>query len=216
MKPKPKLWLIESDKATIGLFNRHLATNYVFDVFSNLAKFKKRLNDCSLAKNDHLPDLIISELDFTDGCILDFWDTEKSKYQLPPFIIVSKAQSAARIDACYQAGALDFFGKPIRWIEFLAKLKRHCIITNNTSKFHFSDEQLSILTLKEYRILKLLNSSPNAELSKSEIIDSVWGEIAISKKTFDVHLFHLRKKLWDFGMEISFTPPTRYRLSKRR
>jgi DNA-binding response OmpR family regulator len=53
------------------------------------------------------------------------------------------------------------------------------------------------LTLTEFRLLQYLITHPNRPVSRSALIDEVWGyEVDIgSDRTVDVHIRHLREKL---------------------
>jgi len=56
------------------------------------------------------------------------------------------------------------------------------------------------LTRKEYEILVLLLKSEGSILSREEILNRVWDEdVVVSKRTIDVHITHLRKKLGNYG-----------------
>jgi DNA-binding response OmpR family regulator len=59
------------------------------------------------------------------------------------------------------------------------------------------------LTRKEFEILVLLIKSEGYILSREEILDRVWDEdVVVSKRTIDVHITHLRKKLGSYGKYI--------------
>lgn len=54
------------------------------------------------------------------------------------------------------------------------------------------------LTLKEYKLLLYLAQNPNMILSKSQILDKVWGsDFEGYDNTLMVHIRHLRQKLED-------------------
>ena len=59
------------------------------------------------------------------------------------------------------------------------------------------------LTRKEFEILVLLIKSEGSILSREEILNRVWDEdVVVSKRTIDVHITHLRKKLGSYGKYI--------------
>ena len=64
------------------------------------------------------------------------------------------------------------------------------------------------------QIFSLLFQAKGQPLSREEVKVKVWGDVNVSPKTFDVHLFHLRKKLRALGIEIRFNPLGGYFLSK--
>lgn len=56
------------------------------------------------------------------------------------------------------------------------------------------------LTRKEFEILAMLLSSEGNILTREEILERVWDDHTIvSKRTIDVHVTRLRKKLGDYG-----------------
>ena len=69
-------------------------------------------------------------------------------------------------------------------------------------KVQIANKELE-LTRKEFEILVLLIKSEGYILSREEILDRVWDEdVVVSKRTIDVHITHLRKKLGSYGKYI--------------
>jgi DNA-binding response OmpR family regulator len=59
------------------------------------------------------------------------------------------------------------------------------------------------LTAVEYRILSLFLKYKMKPLPKDRMMSEIWGNSRIEKKTVNVHLSHLRKKLHSMGFTIS-------------
>ncbi|MGE0173886.1 MAG: helix-turn-helix domain-containing protein [Oligoflexales bacterium] len=58
------------------------------------------------------------------------------------------------------------------------------------------------IPLKEARLLKLFMAQPNVCLTRDQIRDSVWGNIAISGRTIDSYICRIRKYLAGGGVDI--------------
>jgi DNA-binding response OmpR family regulator len=59
------------------------------------------------------------------------------------------------------------------------------------------------LTRKEFEILTMLLQSEGQIYSREEILERVWDErVVVSRRTVDVHITHLRKKLGSYGKYI--------------
>lgn len=68
------------------------------------------------------------------------------------------------------------------------------------------------VTSKELQIISLLEAAPNHSVSKTEIIELIWGKSVMSPKNLGVHLTNLRKKLEPLRLTIQFSPPDQYLL----
>jgi DNA-binding response OmpR family regulator len=69
------------------------------------------------------------------------------------------------------------------------------------------------LTLTEYKILRALSTDQDVVVARREIQNQVFGEAQISKRSLDVHICALRKKLRPFGLDISSVRGVGYGLS---
>jgi DNA-binding response OmpR family regulator len=135
--------------------------------------------------------------------------------------------------SCFKDGALDYISKPFRKNDLIIKIER--LLMNpvasrvaptrveSTHELVLDSESLRVklgntkgeqLTAKELQIFSLLFQAKGQPLSREEVKVKVWGNISVSPKTFDVHLFHLRKKLKALGIEIRFNPVGGYFLSR--
>ena len=59
------------------------------------------------------------------------------------------------------------------------------------------------LTLTEYKILRALSTDQEGIVARKEIQTQVFGDAQISKRSLDVHICALRKKLRPFSLDIS-------------
>lgn len=66
------------------------------------------------------------------------------------------------------------------------------------------------MTGREMQILAFLDSGPNKGARRSEIVSEAWKNTRIVSKTFDVHIFNLRRKLAALMLDIEFIKPDIY------
>ncbi len=111
----------------------------------------------------------------------------------------------------FDAGADDYITKPYRLRELLSRvnalLRRH-LPGETTLDFHpfvFNTESRQlldqnenevILTKKEYDLLEYFLQNRNRALTRTQILDTVWGEnIVVEERTIDNFVSNLKKKL---------------------
>jgi len=97
----------------------------------------------------------------------------------------------------FSLGADDYIAKPFSVREVLARVRLSIDIPDNRVKIDGADVSL---TKKEFEILSLMaQASPNL-LTRSEILNSVWGDKEfVLDRTVDVHITRLRKKLGNYA-----------------
>ena len=135
-----------------------------------------------------------------------------SDYKSNVIILSSSKDPQLEIDA-FRAGAVDFVGKPIHTDALLSRLvvrsggektkPSDVGIQENVSlridKDNYSvylNQQLVLLSRKEFELLHLLASHPGKVFTREEIFDRVWNKNTDQKdRTIDVHILRLRKKI---------------------
>jgi DNA-binding winged helix-turn-helix (wHTH) protein len=63
-------------------------------------------------------------------------------------------------------------------------------------------------------MLTVFLNRPDRSVCRDELFEAIWAKVAVNKKTLDVHLFNLRRKLRQHGYDI-FCRDQRFSLSKR-
>lgn len=131
-----------------------------------------------------------------------------------PIIMVTAKDSEIDIVVGLELGADDYVTKPYSFRELLARvravLRRKAEVAvvedgtlevgrirMNTERHEIfvDDEQLSI-PLREFELLELLMRNSGRVLTRSQLIDRVWGSNYVGDtKTLDVHIKRLRSKL---------------------
>jgi len=135
-----------------------------------------------------------------------------------PIIFITAKTAEDELLTGFNLGADDYITKPFSVKEVIVRVKavlkrsRRDKTSDRTSlsagdlvvnlkkrKVKIGRRELE-LTRKEYEILILLLKSEGTIFSREEILDRVWDDNTIvSKRTIDVHVAHLRKKLGNYG-----------------
>jgi DNA-binding response OmpR family regulator len=112
-------------------------------------------------------------------------------------------------------GADDFVLKPLRTVEFLARLRAHLrrrevsgpsevrvgpVKVEQLSRHAWVGQTPLDLRPKEMELLTMLMARPGEAIRREELIDEVWDvNWNGSTKTLDVHVANVRRKLSDAG-----------------
>ena len=130
--------------------------------------------------------------------------------QLPVIMITARDEMDDRI-AALEAGADDFISKPFNIREVLARVKallrRSIIVSPDHLSFdelklngperrcHYAGVELN-LTVREFDLLECFIRNPRQALSRSQLIQNVWGDDYFGdENVVDVYVRYLRKKL---------------------
>lgn len=225
---KQLIWIVDKDPKATEFYSKSLAKAYFCVFFRSLEEFQKAyfhsLNDSEFRK----PNLVIFDYYFGEKNVLTYLAgfSEEEEFKIP-FLVVSSIEDQSVIEACLDSGALDYFCKPVNAAELYVKLMRmfHSMPAAGTAidvkEVIFSPETLSLrrgnkvltqLTSKELQIFTILYRASGKTISRKQIEKQIWHTALRSRKTFDVHLFNLRKKLIKLNIEIRFSSPDGYTL----
>ncbi|MEI7476473.1 MAG: response regulator transcription factor [Actinomycetes bacterium] len=165
------------------------------------------------------PDLLIIDINMPlmDG--FDLVERLRSQDDLTPVLMLSARSDRADITRGLSLGADDYVTKPFGLEELLLRVKA---ILRRTSKVSATsttlscgpitlneethqvtfDSELVELSPTEFRLLAILLESKGRVLSKSVLLDDVWG-ITFESETsvVDTYISYLRKKLHRDGFE---------------
>jgi len=138
-----------------------------------------------------------------------------------PIIFITAKTSEDELLTGFSLGADDYITKPFSVKEVIVRVKAvlkrslqedrpvqstlsvdELVLNLKKRKVKIGKKELE-LTRKEFEILAMLLKSEGYILSREEILESVWDDNTIvSKRTIDVHVAHLRKKLGSYGKYI--------------
>lgn len=218
MNTKKTIWVLEDDPSALFVYEDMLKIRYRIFTFNNLDSFIK------VASNiNEQPDLLISDLRLGEQSFLDFLFSDKSIDILNfPFIVVSNIDDLDILRQCFNEGAVDYLTKPFMKNELLVKIER-LLFSNqkidktlnivNQEDLLFDPYRMTLkrlpnhevrLTAKELQLYSILKETQKKHgyLSRHELAKSIWGDITVSPKSLDVHLYHLRKKLIQFNIQV--------------
>lgn len=138
-----------------------------------------------------------------------------------PIIFITAKTAEDELLTGFNLGADDYITKPFSVKEVIVRVKavlkrssgepgredkilvhEELVMNPKKRKVKIGTRDLE-LTKKEYEILAYLLNSEGYILSREEILERVWDDDTIvSKRTVDVHMAHLRKKLGSYGKYI--------------
>lgn len=164
---------------------------------------------CATDKKSAL-DLMAAE--HFDLCLLDYRlpdgtghdvvrEMRNSSIETPVFMITGYADKDLVINSL-NMGIHQFMEKPFENEQF--KKSIHLVLSKSKSKHEvrldteqrcaFCGDERVELTSIEYRILEILLSNKNKQVSRDVLQKEIWGQSLISKHTLDTHIYNLKKK----------------------
>lgn len=199
----------EKDICDILHFNLEKA-GYIVDVASSGEEALEVLTD--------VHQLIILDVMMDGISGFKFAEKLRKDNNFTPIIFLTAKNTENDVLTGFSLGGDDYIAKPFSIKEVIARvkalIKRTSIISQPAetkwsykgftvdipaNRVAIDDVEIS-LTKKEFEILTLLvQASPNI-LTRSEILNSVWGDNEyVLDRTVDVHITRLRKKLGDYA-----------------
>ena len=178
--------------------------------FEDSTTFFEQLNN-----TDDIPALVILDimLPGDDGLVILQKMRSMAVYQeLPVLMLTAKSSEIDKVKGL-DLGADDYMTKPFGVMEFISRVKallrRSKQQDSKDDLFTFKNIQLQhdkrkvlvdeiavTLTFKEYELLYLLMSNHGIVVSRSKILETVWGyDFEGESRTLDMHIKSLRKKL---------------------
>ncbi|MEW9095591.1 MAG: response regulator transcription factor [Clostridiaceae bacterium] len=164
------------------------------------------------------PHLILLDLMLPDMNGIEICKRVTSTHNIPIVIITAKSDPIDKILGI-EIGADDYITKPFNIREVLARinalfrrieLASKCFNKETKKVIHlnneieiFEDERLIMksnkkidLTNKEYDLLLFLAYNKGKVLSRSQLLDNIWGiDFICDTRTVDIHIQRIRKKL---------------------
>ncbi|MDF1575684.1 MAG: response regulator transcription factor [Bacteroidales bacterium] len=138
-----------------------------------------------------------------------------------PIIFITAKAAEDELLTGFSLGADDYITKPFSIKELIVRVKAvlkrtsrekpggkssvtvdDLVLNLKKRKLKIKKEEIE-LTRKEFEILTMLVKAEGHIHSREEILERVWDEdVVVSKRTVDVHITHLRKKMGSYGKYI--------------
>lgn len=127
--------------------------------------------------------------------------------KIPVIIVSAKSDEISAVKGLNK-GADDYISKPFSVLELIARVKTNLrranlyvtnqngfVVDNNVYKIFYEDKDLG-LTLKEFRLLKLLIGKAGVTVEREELFREIWGDGFMGEtRTLDMHIAQLRDKI---------------------
>ena len=165
---------------------------------------------------DQNPHLIILDVRLPDGSGFDFCRQMRQLGLRQPILMLTVQRDETDKVLGLEMGADDYVTKPYSLRELLSRIRAQLrraygeLSSADADLLHVGDliidrgrgqvwrnNQLILLTPTEFRLLVYLAQHPNQAMSRSQILDSVWGYDADvdSERAVNVHIRRLREKV---------------------
>ena len=207
-----KILIIDDEIHIVELLKFNLENNgykvdYSYDGFDGYLKTK-----------EFQPDLILLDWMLPNISGIDLLKkirSDETLEQIPVIMLTAKNMEEDKLEGL-EDGADDYITKPFSVKEVLARitsvLRRYEYTSNEKIEVLKADDiQVNVnkhivtkngqeieLTLKEFQILKLLIENKGNVLTRTFLLDKIWGyDYYGETRTLDVHIRHLRKKIGD-------------------
>ena len=212
-----KILIIDDEIHIVELLKFNLENNgykvdYSYDGFDGYLKTK-----------EFQPDLILLDWMLPNISGIDLLKkirSDETLEQIPVIMLTAKNMEEDKLEGL-EDGADDYITKPFSVKEVLARitsvLRRYKYTSNEKIEVLKADDiQVNVnkhivtkngqeieLTLKEFQILKLLIENKGNVLTRTFLLDKIWGyDYYGETRTLDVHIRHLRKKIGDNGSKL--------------
>ena len=199
------IYIVEDDEGLRELYEGAFEGVYRTMLFENGKDFF-----CQFEKTR--PDLIILDimLPDMDGYTI-LTKIREIDEKIPVLIVSAKSDEISAVKGLNK-GADDYISKPFSVLELIARIKTNIrranlyiksqkgfVIDNNVYKIFFEGRDLG-LTLKEFKLLKILIAHAGVTVEREELFREVWGENFMGEtRTLDIHISQLRDKITECG-----------------
>lgn len=225
------LLIVDDDQDILALLKHTLVRDFNLIFSSSLEEAKRVLAEESI-------EIIILDENLPDGSGSDFCAYLKGKkqYQSIPIIMLTQMTGLKDKLNAFDAGADDYIGKPFEPLEVLARVNARARVAESiganlmkvedlklditSQKLFYSnenkvDEEIS-LTPIEFKILYNLAMEVGKALSRTEILEAVWGKNQqVIDRTVDQHVSKVRRKLGPTSMTVKSMHKRGYLLAKK-
>ena len=195
------IYIVEDDEGIRELYDGAFEGVFVTKMFENGHDFFECFEKAR-------PSLVILDIMLPDMDGYTILSKIREIDEKMPVIIVSAKSDEISAVKGLNKGADDYMSKPFSVLELIARVKTNLrranlyvtnqngfTVDNNVYKIFYEGKDLG-LTLKEFKLLKLLISRAGVTVSREELFREVWGDGFIGEtRTLDMHVAQLREKI---------------------
>ena len=199
------IYIVEDDEGIRELYDGAFDGVFITKMFENGNDFFESFNKAR-------PSLVILDIMLPDMDGYTILSKIREIDEKMPVIIVSAKSDEISAVKGLNKGADDYMSKPFSVLELIARVKTNLrranlyvtkqegfVIDNNVYKIFFEGKDLG-LTLKEFKLLKLLIGKAGVTVEREELFREVWGEGFMGEtRTLDMHIAQLREKIEECG-----------------
>ena len=199
------IYIVEDDEGIRELYDGAFEGLYETKMFENGNDFL----ECFKAER---PSLVILDIMLPDMDGYTILSRIRELDEKLPVIIVSAKSDEISFVKGLNKGADDYMSKPFSVLELIARVKtnlrraglyvtnsRGFSVDNNVYKIFYEGKDLG-LTLKEFKLLKLLVGKAGITVTREELFRDVWGEDYMGDtRTLDIHIAQIRDKIKENG-----------------
>ncbi len=202
---KELIYIVEDDEGMQEVYEGSFEESYETKIFENGKDFFDVFNTKK-------PDLVILDimLPIMDGFTI-LTKIREVDEKIPVICVSAKSDEISFVKGLNK-GADDYMAKPFSVLELLARVKTNLrraklyitsadgfSIDNNVYKAFYNDKDLG-LTIKEFKLLKILIGKAGVTVEREELFREVWGDDFMGEtRTLDMHIAALREKIKQAG-----------------
>ena len=202
---KELIYIVEDDEGIQEVYEGAFEDVYETKIFSNGADFFKVFEK-------ERPELVILDIMLPDMDGYTILTKIREIDERLPVICVSAKSDEISFVKGLNKGADDYMAKPFSVLELLARVKTNLrrtklyvtnadgfTIDSNLYKAFYKGVDLG-LTIKEFKLLKLLIGKVGVTIEREDLFKEVWGEDFMGEsRTLDMHIAALREKIKQAG-----------------
>lgn len=202
---KELIYIVEDDEGMQEVYQGAFEDAYEIKLFEN----GKDFFDAFAVKK---PDLVILDimLPIMDGFTI-LTKIREMDERIPVICVSAKSDEVSFVKGLNR-GADDYMAKPFSVLELMARVKTNLrraklyitsadgfSIDNNLYKAFYNGADLG-LTIKEFKLLKILIGKAGVTVEREELFRDVWGEDYMGEtRTLDMHIAAIREKIKQAG-----------------